>query len=758
MPFIWRTKSDTNNDVTVNTAALSCLEAGYILFSIEEGKEEFSENLHVILSANAEIRKWPQLIAALSSDGEASITQVCNALRDGHVTSTVTISNKEGNKHFLCKPAIAPTEEGMPRMAVLWVYDISSEFRQQQQVIAENEKLKTEVKNFSTMINMFPFPIWQRDKSLAIRYYNLAYGEIVEEMPGSGSGDEVPELDRRAQDMAERAQKSEDIIDEQRHVIAEGERKLFHLYEVPIPGEDRQLGFAHDISEMENIKQELQLHRSAQSDLLESSASAMAIYSSDMRLTHFNVAFQKLWELDEAWLEMKPTYGEILERLREHRALPEQANFRAFKQEQMKLFVDTLEPHEDFFHLPDGRAIRVIVIPHALGGLLFAYEDVTDRLALERSYNTLIAVQRETLDHLSEGVAVFGEDGRLRLSNPVYHKMWHIDEAIAKTEPHIADLVDRSKHLYIYDDWDSFREKRVAQTQSRKFDRQRLEQRDGNVIDCTTVPLPDGATLNTYIDMTASILVERSLREKNEALQAADRLKSEFLANVSYELRSPLTSISGFSEMLRQEYLGELTDKQKEYVSAIHKSSQHLMQLINDILDLTSIEAGYLQLDIAKCDIANLLQSVLSLIQERAKENDISVEFECQKDIGALWADETRVRQVLFNLLSNAIKFSPSGSNIKLGAYSAPEDTIILWVQDNGYGIPIEQQDKIFNTFFKAENPDVPKTRSKRGTGLGLSVVKNFIELHGGTVTLQSAPGKGTKISCILPRKNEELV
>ena len=415
-------------------------------------------------------------------------------------------------------------------------------------------------------------------------------------------------------------------VSERRHIITGGERSFTTSANCRCPEEKITVGFAVDMSEMETLKEDLARHVSAQDDLLESSTSGMAIYGSDMRLKSFNNAFAALWKLDEVWLDTQPTYGEILEALREKRKLPEQANFQLFKQQQIKLFTGLIEPREEFFYLPDGKALRVIAIPHAFGGILFAYEDVTDRLALERSYNTLIAVQRETLDNLHEGVAVFGEDGRLKLSNPGYLALWGIDAETARAEPHIRDIIEKCKNLFVYDDWESFKKQHIDRIQSREFMSQRIERSDGKVVDWRKVPLPDGATLITYLDATDSTLVERSLRERNEALQEADKLKTEFLANVSYELRSPLTSISGFSEMLRQEYFGSLSEKQKEYVEGIHQSSQHLQQLINDILDLAGVEAGYMRLEVEKFDIHAMMKSVLSLIQERAKEHNLKIE------------------------------------------------------------------------------------------------------------------------------------
>jgi signal transduction histidine kinase len=624
---------------------------------------------------------------------------------------------------------------------------------------AENEKLKSNLKIYSTLLNMSPYPIWQRGEDLNIGFHNLAYSEAVEDLLESAEPGVVPELDKKVRMMSQQASGSTRSVTDRRHIVVGGQRKLYELTEFSIPEEKMFAGFAIDYSEVDKLKEDIARYISAQDDFLESSASAMAIYGSDMRLKTFNNAFVALWKFDEVWLDSHPTYSEILEVLHEKRRLPEQANFQFFKQQQVKLFTDLLEPREEFFYLPDGKALRVIAIPHALGGILFAYEDVTDRLALERSYNTLIAVQRETLDNLHEGVAVFGEDGRLKLSNPGYLFMWNLEIEFAGSEPHIRDLLEKYKVLFVPEDWENFKNQHIEQLQTRDFTSQRIERADGKVIDCRKVPLPDGATLITYLDITDSTLVERSLRERNDALSEADRLKTEFLANVSYELRSPLTSISGFSEMLRQEYFGTLSEKQREYVEGIHQSSQHLMQLINDILDLAGIEAGYMRLNISRFDIYAMMKPVVSLIQERSKENSITIKFECPSKIGKMTGDETRIKQILFNLLSNAIKYSQEGGKISFGAKETEAGEIMLWVEDDGQGIPIEEQAAVFSKFYKGRNQEAAKGKStsRSGTGLGLPIVKSFIELHGGRVVLNSEPQKGARFECYLLRDNPEL-
>lgn len=632
-------------------------------------------------------------------------------------------------KHFFAKRAepapvavSTPTSGGADRLAV------------------ENARLKDEARRYANIVNASHDPMWQRDGALNIIFCNLAFTEIAEEVSDGAEDIAGLELYRGHRQLAQKALETGQEQVERRHIIINGERRLYLIREVPVKGEG-VIGYASFIGEVEAAQEEIQRHVSALRDLLESSTSAMTIYGRDMKLKFYNFAFVNFWKMDESWLDSEPTYGDILEVMREKRKLPEQANFKAFKQQQVKLFTTLIEPAEEFFYLPDGKTLRVIAIPHALGGILFAYEDVTDRLALERSYNTLIAVQRETLDNLHEGIAVFAETGRLTLSNPVFRKLWKLDEDFTASEPHVREVFDRAKDFFTVEDWPNYLNGLVSRFQQRRLLSIRFERADGSMVDCSAVPLPDGATLLSFIDVTDSSLVERSLRDRAEALETADRMKTEFLANMSYELRSPLTSISGFSEMLSREYSGALNDAQKEYVSGIYQSAQHLGTLIGDIIDLATIEAGYLKLDVAPFDIKAAIDSVVALIGGRLKSDhlviDVSIEPGCEK----IAADETRVKQILMNLLMNAIRVTKAKGHIRVDVVHHGE-CIRLSVKDDGPGLDEQRRARLFDPFFRSSQGKATESV------LSLSLVKRFMELHGGSVLVESELGQGTAIIC----------
>jgi len=633
------------------------------------------------------------------------------------------------------------------------------------EVAASIAKAEAERDRALAILDALPTPVWRRGPDQALTYCNRAYAAAVGLDPATAVG-EATELPGKAQSgasraLARRSLETGELASERLHVVIGGERRLMELFETPLSkkaagepqdggagdGAGGTAGLALDRTVSEDLRGELKRHVEAHAVVLEALGSGIAIFGPDMHLKFFNTAYARLWGLEEQALSGEPHLNDIQEMLRERRRLPEQSDFPAYKRDQVRLFSTLIEPHEDLLHLPDGTTLRLLATPHPFGGVLMSYEDVTDRLALERSYNTLIAVQRETLDHLFEGVAVYGADGRLKLFNPVYARLWGLKEGFLAGEPHVRDVVPETRAYFeVADqDWPAMMQRIVGQSTEPNARGRRRERADGSVVEWAQVPLPDGANLFTFLDVTDSTRVERALRERNEALETADRLKSEFIANVSYELRTPLNAIVGFAEILENQYFGELNERQLEYSQAIVESSKRLHTLINDILDLATIEAGYLRLDLDQVDLRALLDSLYNLGFERARNRGIELTLDCPGDIGAQTGDELRLKQALFNLLSNALKYTPEGGRVTLGARRR-EDGVELSVSDTGVGIAEDDQDRIFESFERAGG------RRKSGAGLGLALVKRLIELHGGRVSLSSTAGEGTSVTCFIPK------
>jgi signal transduction histidine kinase len=468
------------------------------------------------------------------------------------------------------------------------------------------------------------------------------------------------------------------------------------------------------------------------------------MFGVDHRLNFYNAAYRALWDLDAAFLDQSPTDSAVIEVLRTARRLPEEQDFRQWKTQLHEAY-RAVEAKEHTWHLPGGRTLRVVTTPNPDGGVTYLFHDVTERLDLERRFEELIRVQSETLDNLAEGVAVFGSDGRLRLHNAAFVRMWRLSPGALADRPHIEKITALCQPLH--GDHPTWRAVRACVTaiDNREPIEDKLERRDGSIVDCSTVPLPDGATLVTFHDITDSVNVERALRERNEALEDADKIKIDFVHHVSYELRSPLTNIIGFVHLLGDPATGPLAEKQHEYLDYITVSTNTLLALINNILDLATIDAGRMQLSLGPVDILETMTAAAEGVQDRLVSAGLALDISAPADIGGFIADKLRLRQILFNLLANAVSFSPGGATVTLSAARTAE-AVIFSVTDQGPGIPPQVLERVFDWF---ETHSLGSQH--RGPGIGLSLVRSFVELHGGTVTIMSAVGQGTTVTCTFP-------
>jgi signal transduction histidine kinase len=736
-------------DLLVNSATLATVPGAFVAW-LRDGSEQVSPGLAKVLMASdgdVVLAGFAGLIEQFGVGDRETLAALVGGLRArGEEFSTTLLTIDAGHAIRLDGRRARHAE-----IDIVWVTDVTSETALQSDTAIQLTATQIERDALKAMLDALPFPVWRRSKDLSLSQLNRAYiAAIDDDVDGdSGRPPELGELESGAgRALAARAQATGRAQSESRHIVVGGERRLYEFTELPTP-RFGLAGFALDVTQIEDVQEELANHIAANADVLENVAVAIAVYGPDMRLKFYNTAYARLWDADTDWLDSEPTLGDELEVLRDRRMVTEEVDFRAFKQEQLNAFTSLIAPTETLVHLPDGKTLRKRMAPHPLGGLLFMFEDVTDRLTLERQYNTLIEVQRRTLDNLYEGVALIGPDGRLKLCNAAFRRLWQYEESDLQGEPHVSALVDRSRHFYDPGlDWADLRKTVMGRMTAREPVSGTLERVDGSMLEYAGVPLPDGMMLMTYIDVSDRNRVERALRERNEALQDADRLKSEFVANVSYELRTPLNTIIGFAEVLSGDMFGRLNDKQADYIAGILQSSEILLELINDILDLATIEAGYMKLDPHEFDVHAMMAGVYAMNRERARQSDQRIELACATDIGTVVADERRLKQVLFNLVSNAITFTPHGGSIRLMATRDGGD-LVLQVSDTGVGIPPEEHDRVLEKFERGSRPRI--RQSGVGAGLGLSLVKSFIELHGGSVRIESAPEAGTTIICRIP-------
>jgi signal transduction histidine kinase len=692
-------------------------------------------------------------LSDLAGEGESglpddTIAAIRAGIAEGQQVPSPLVVDRGGNTaRLIIDMQWLPSKDSRWPYAIMWLEEALDQPQRSEKVSVRALELK--MKDLAQSFDGIPYPVWIRSGDDRLREVNKAYvsavdGESAELVVATGS-----ELfGRGSQNAVQQARSSRSPVRERRFGVIEGQRRSFSITHTPVDDTGSILSVAVDVTGEEEALTELARVLESQSETLNRLRSPVAIFGPGQTLRFYNSAFARLSHISEEALAAEISHSELLDLMRAQRRLPEQADFVYWKSGILKHYTELLEPFEEMWHLPDGTAHRVVTQPHPLGGLLILFEDVTDRLALERSYNTLIAVQQETLDNMHEGIVVFGTDGRLQLSNPAFKDIWQLKEADIAGRPHLNEFVAtvRSRND-LEEGADDLVTNLAALVAERTHKTGRVLHKSGQVVDCAIVPLPDGGVMLTQSDVTDSFMVEQALRERSSALEAADRLKSEFITNMSYELRTPLNSIIGFAELLDQGIFGDLNDKQEGYVGDILTAAGDLKSLISDVLDLAVLEAGEVTLVVSDSNVAAALKEGAVLAQDLARKVNITLNLEGISDVGEIDADERRIKQAFYNMVSSMLSFARYGGELSVSLTSS-DSNVDVSITNQDCGLAPRERSRLIAAVKMGASPG-----GRRATGLDLSLARSIVALHGGSIALTPFEEEGLTLSCRLLRE-----
>ena len=639
--------------------------------------------------------------------------------------------------------------------ASLWFFDSTENVRELEQRTRESDEARSAFSALAGLIEAAPIPMWHRRPDMNLHFVNQAYVEAVGATDGLQVVDDgvellEPENGRSAADYA--AEAAAENTQKERIVSAtlNGERRQLRVFDIPL-GASGVAGVAIDVQDLVDTQLEVRELSEAQRDLLNLMSAGVAQFDARHGLSFANLPFQSLFSFRDQWISEKPEFARVLDRMRENGKLPEVRDFPAWRKEREEWFRAS-DPAEENWLLPDGTHLRVLVQPIPDGGLLMIFEDRTEQAQLARARDILLRVRTATFDNLFEAIAVFAADGRLSIWNRLFAETWKLSDDQLIKHPRLDELLPLlAEHLKEPTQITVLGELIRMTSSSRSQRQSKAIFADGRMFQIATIPLPDGNTLFTMLDMSDTLKIEQALRDRNSALQDADAIKGKFLANMSYEFRTPLTSISGFADLLKAGIAGDLPPQAMEYVDAIVQSADRLSEQINTVLDYSQIEAGALPLAFEYIDVPALVEQIATAKTQMAEATGVMLKVECGEAKGGISLDSKRIIQAVGQVLDNAIRYHRQGGEVLFFARWR-DDMLELVVSDNGPGIDDKDVERL--------SPDGMPTGGGGGDaadamtrGLGLPLARQIIESHGGTFHLHSAQGEGTTIIMALPKK-----
>ena len=469
-------------------------------------KERCSRRLAVIMNLpNGTKSNFEDILKSFCRDDAKKILKYLDLLFDDGVSFEDTFTMKNSNKRLRLSGSRINGADGNIYCDMIWFRDVSFEDTRIADLESEKNEAFRKIHLYEDLINNIPYPVWLRDETLQLNIINRRYTELLENKNDddrellSASGEAV------SKNLAFLAQATNKVKRQSMILIRNGERRSMEVVETPFHFDQsldkiRTAGAMFDITELDEMKRYLKLNQNAHLEILGTLAgTAFAVFNSAFKLSFYNKSLADMWNLEESWLDQQPSYSAFLDMLREKRLLPEVPDFVLFKNEEQKEFSNLIEAREDMLYRPDGRTIRRIRAPYPAGGIVFAYEDVSDNLATRRAYQALLDVQKETIDNLFDAVLIFADSGRLKFYNQAYVELWQSNEDFLQSEPNISEVIDSQKGFFSkVDDWEKLKKYilgHIVNVTTKIFE---LKRDDIERLEVMSGKLSDGSIMITY--------------------------------------------------------------------------------------------------------------------------------------------------------------------------------------------------------------------------------------------------------------------
>ena len=629
-------------------------------------KEVVSHKLAVLLNLKNGINSnFNDVLDRINQDDKETFIEKVNNLKNKGENFACEIKNQEKNKRII---AIGYRSQNSVKVLAdtVWFRDITSTSDSMDELYSLNKHINKKYEFAKNVIDKIPFPVWGRDKNLKITFCNQVYAEAV----GAKNEDEVVEnkielasgkVLLKSRNLAIDAYRKKNKQVAKEHLVIKGNRHYVSIAEQYTPIEEGDfkcatLGMAFPIDDEGELDSKLKRHISAHFGVLENLTTAIVIFDADKKLSFYNKPFVNLFGFASTWLDEAPFYPEFLDALREKRMLPESRDFKAYKSSELELFGSLLEPCESLLYLPMGKILRRFMIPYGLGGLLISYEDVTDRKALEASYETSISTQRATIDNIREAVAMFDAEENLNLYNSNYLKLWKFEKSFLDTRPKFSEIIEMHRPFFTEDEteWNSFKGKILDTLSMGKEAKLRFERRDNKVLDVSKVPLVDGGFLLAFDDITREAYEREQQEQQIQIMSKKDKTLKDFIDSMASGFTQPLKELSDFAGKLPSSAL------------FVEKASD-IENTFLDVMRFAKSEINASMPVVSSVDIPLMLEDIMAKLKARAdaKLIYVSINYDKKNSIKCL-TDRERIFELLYYITATSLGIARKGENVSI--------------------------------------------------------------------------------------------
>lgn len=720
------------------------------------------------IEAPDRLAKWlgldsmPSYLSELSAKGEGEgglsqrhVDELSEKVRQTQKTAApfrLVVTPPGSRRSLAMQGMLADPQVSPGGAALVWVFDFTESEGELVRLRKAAAQAESDFAALVGLIEAAPVPMWFRGRDMRLGLVNQAYVDAV----GAASAAEVIEdqielleaVDGKTPREAARAVfESQRVEEGTRAATIGGERRTLRVRNQPL-GREGVTGYAIDIEEQQQVRREFRAFRDAQRAMLDQLSVGVAQFDSNERLTFANTPFRRLFDLPEGAVRDATPFERFLTDAREKGRTPEVRDFPEWRREHAAWF-DQPDMQEEAWPLPGGTHLRIVAQPMPDGGLVLIAEDRTESLALSATRDTLLRTRTATLDSLFEALAIFAPDGSLQLWNRSFAGTWGLTSEFLDTHPSADALLEAiGANLAHPAQASRIGDVIRAATLDRREKEGSLKLADGRTLRFAGVPLPDGNGLLTVLDISDSQKAEQALRDRAEALEEADAVKARFLANMSYEFRTPLTTIGGYAELLKSGAAGELDEGANEYLDAILVAVARLTEQVENVLDLSQSEAGLLPIHKEEIDLVGFLTKLVRERESAIIKGGLGLDLKGKRG-RKVEADPRQLGRAIGNLLDNAIAGTPEGGHILIEVFKPDPESewaASFAITDTGAGM---SEDELKRALDGGRTGD--EGEHEKRTGLGMPLARQLVAAHGGLLEITSEEGVGTTALIHLP-------